>query len=110
MKTAFFDFDDTLTVGDTLPLWLAALRGWPLVVAAYAVSTAIGWAVPGRGVVDNRGRIKAMLLRLLVRGLPADRAATARHASRLSRTGLTQSTTTTRPPIRLASATAFATA
>jgi HAD superfamily hydrolase (TIGR01490 family) len=77
LKTAFFDFDDTLTVGDTLPLWLAALHGWPLVIAAYAISGAIGWAVPGQGVSDRRGRIKAMLLRLLVRGLAADRAAAA---------------------------------
>jgi HAD superfamily hydrolase (TIGR01490 family) len=75
MKTAFFDFDDTLTHGDTLPLWLATLHGWPWTVAAYAIAGSIGGFIPAAGVSDRRGRIKSLLLKLTVRGMPADRAA-----------------------------------
>ena len=75
MNAAFFDFDDTCTHGDTLPLWLAALRGWPWTVMAYAVAGTVGGFVPAHGVFDRRGRIKSVLLQLTVRGLPVERAA-----------------------------------
>ena len=77
MKVAFFDMDDTLTHGDTLPLWLAALRGWPWTIAAYAVAGLLGPLLPGHGAFDRRGRIKSLLLRLTIRGIPAERAAAA---------------------------------
>ena len=77
MRTAFFDLDDTLTHGDTLPLWLAALRGWPWTVAAYLVAGSIGGFIPAKGAFDRRGRIKGTLLRLTVRGVSAEKAAKA---------------------------------
>ncbi len=83
MKTAFFDFDDTLTHGDTLPLWLAALRGWPHTILAYAIAGTIGGFIPAPGAFDRRGRIKAALLWLTVRGIAADRAATALPAAKI---------------------------
>ncbi len=82
MKAVFFDFDDTLTHGDTLPLWLAELRGWPWTAAAYAVAASLGAFIPARGVSDRRGRIKSLLLKLTVRGIAADRAAQAGTALR----------------------------
>ena len=77
MKAAFFDLDDTLTHGDTLPLWLAALRGWPWTVLAYVIAGSIGGFIPSPGTFDRRGRIKGILLRLTVRGVTAERAAEA---------------------------------
>ncbi len=77
MKAAFFDLDDTLTHGDTLPLWLAALRGWPWTVLAYLLAGTVGGFVHDAGAFDRRGRIKACLLRLTVRGMAVNRAAAA---------------------------------
>ncbi len=76
-KAAFFDFDDTLTHGDTLPLWLVALRGWPWTIAAYLIAGTIGGFIPAKGAFDRRGRIKTALLQLTVRGITAERAAAA---------------------------------
>ena len=74
MKAAFFDFDDTLTHGDTLPFFLASVRGWPWTILAYALAAAAGPFIPCPGSNDRRGRIKAVLLRLTLAGLPATRA------------------------------------
>jgi HAD superfamily hydrolase (TIGR01490 family) len=77
MKAAFFDLDGTLTVGDSFPRFLAALRGWPLTWAGYALACLIGPFCEGHGAFDTRGRIKLTLLRLLTRGVPVEKAAAA---------------------------------
>jgi phosphatidylglycerophosphatase C len=69
VKAAFFDLDGTLTVGDSFPRFLAALRGWPLTWAGYALACIVGPFTRGQGAFDTRGRIKLTLLWLLARGV-----------------------------------------
>ena len=74
---AIFDFDDTLTHGDTLGLWLAAIAGWPILIIC-AATASIGCWFTGRGP-DRRTRFKDLLWRRILANLPLEKATIAAH-------------------------------
>ncbi len=78
-NAAFFDLDGTLTPVDTLPFWLAQLKGWRRVTAAYAYAVTIGQWRDYPGADDRKGRIKAAALKRLIRGITQSDACRAGH-------------------------------
>ncbi len=76
---AIFDFDDTLTHGDTLPHFLALCRGWPRTIAAYALAIII--ALPKASSLGvYRSAVKIYVLQRLLHNVPLSQAQAAAQA------------------------------
>ena len=71
-RLAVFDFDDTLTHGDTLGLWLAVIGGWPQLILRAVWAGGACWFI-GRGP-DRRTRFKDLLWRKILQDVPLARA------------------------------------
>lgn len=74
-ELAIFDFDDTLTHGDTLGLWLAEIAGRGGLYR-HALVAAIGCWIAGRGP-DRRTRFKDLLWRDILAGVSINHAISA---------------------------------